>query len=52
MVKECEATEGEWEESDMQRFVCVCWGGGGGGGHCVGMGRQKVCVGDGGGEEV
>ena len=29
--------------------VCVC---GGGGGHCVGMGRQKVCVGDGAGEEV
>ena len=28
------------------RCVCV-WGGGG---HCVGMGRLKVCGGDGGGE--
>ena len=27
MVKECEATEGEWEESGMKRCVFVCvWG--------------------------
>ena len=34
---------GEWYE---EMCVCVCVGS-----HCVGVGRQKVCVGDG-GEEV